>query len=405
VKTRSLQVWFISVVVLLAGTLSLSSRAEEPGGREDDKDVNVNLTMTKLWCDHTTEPHEDEPYLVVTGKTSDGKLIASRIPKDGHWDINDGRAPRAVEHQPIWSGLISNGAHADLKIFIMEKDDNPPDDGRRLAAAAARFSGPDSDIEKLLEACIWHRKPTVFNHDFVRDEEGKWRYSAELTVGNSDDVPGVVGVGLSNKEGDLQATWRAVLRGRDQGTPAGQPGTRRFRLDGDGSRYDLYLNLVSTSRLPTVNQPAPGRRYHLQSNATLLCLDVRGKVVQQNADVCQAQPQPEQVWELIPSENHAGFFYIRTCLKPGQDGDFRYLDVFHANRVVGGRVCLASRHAAQVWKLIPAQRPGYFHVQSYISGLFLDVFGASPAIGERVCQAAIAPAQVWGFVDAGKIRD
>lgn len=221
--------------------------------------------------------------------------------------------------------------------------------------------------------------------------------------GPIDDLKQLIG----DVEGRLQG---ALIEEADKKlTPALQEAADKFFRDNPiyaPLKGNLSIRVVTDKLLiyirslqPVVEKPKPGVNYQIQSHATMWFLDVRGAEIRDNGDVCQAPSNPAQVWQLVASEKE-GCFYIRSQLPAAPKNDaFRFLDVFGANKDVGGRICIAKQNPAQVWRLIPSEKAGYFYIQSAVSDLYLDVFSASTVIGERICQAKKHPAQVWGFVE------
>lgn len=81
--------------------------------------------MRQLLCNKTTESGEDEVYIIVAGKLSNGGYWNFRMPgATNHWDLNDGNSPREVTE---WGLASSNaplniGESATFNIYIMEED-------------------------------------------------------------------------------------------------------------------------------------------------------------------------------------------------------------------------------------------------------------------------------------------
>jgi hypothetical protein len=155
--------------------------------------------------------------------------------------------------------------------------------------------------------------------------------------------------------------------------------------------------------LPAVKDPKPGINYYLQTYVSAWSLHVNEGKVRHGGDLCQGVLDPKQVWQLIPSTRHPGYFHIRTQLPASAANEpFRFLTVFKGNHDVGGRVCLTRQKPDDVWRLLPAKQFGYFHIESRVSGLTLDVTNGSLTPGERVGQAKKHPLQAWGFVAADR---
>jgi hypothetical protein len=62
-------------------------------------------------------------------------------------------------------------------------------------------------------------------------------------------------------------------------------------------------------------------------------------------------------------------------------------------------VCQAKPNPEQVWKLAPAGG-GFYYVTSHVSGLNLSVSGASRERAAKIVQAKPDPDQVWKFAAA-----
>lgn len=154
--------------------------------------------------------------------------------------------------------------------------------------------------------------------------------------------------------------------------------------------YKAWVNSGLSQYTYTPMYPTPNKFYFVRANVSGLFLDVYGGDKTVGANVVQALPHKDQLWQLVPSET-AGYYYIQSKVSG------LYLDVLGGNQEVGGEVVQAAKHPSQVWRLVPARKPGYFHIQSKVSGLDLDVYGAAQTVGANVVQANRHDSQVWGF--------
>jgi hypothetical protein len=131
--------------------------------------------------------------------------------------------------------------------------------------------------------------------------------------------------------------------------------------------------------------PEPNKWYYLRWKISGQDLAVRGEP-RDNADIVQNPRDPKNVWRLVPSTTHPGYFHIEFRT----DKPWRYLDVYLRNRQDGGRICLAAFDADQVWRLCASNHPaeqGFFRLQTAIGDHFyLDVFQGSNRAGGRICQ-------------------
>jgi hypothetical protein len=135
--------------------------------------------------------------------------------------------------------------------------------------------------------------------------------------------------------------------------------------------------------------PIPGQWYYIRSKVSGWDLDVYGANREVGGKLCQAKINQAQVWTFIPKGD--GVYQIRSHIS-GLD-----LDVYGGNKDIGGRVCQARPTDEQVWKLIPVSG-GYYQIQSQVSGLDLDVQNGNHDIGGPVCQATPTDEQVWALI-------
>jgi hypothetical protein len=144
------------------------------------------------------------------------------------------------------------------------------------------------------------------------------------------------------------------------------------------------------------SRPAAYTFYNLKTAVSNRFLAVRDALPRDNAEIVQSERDlGKQQWRLMSSDRHPGCFHIQYMT----DDTCKYLEVFMGNKDHGGRVCLAAYHPDQVWRIIPADNPGYYYIQSDISGHCLDVTGGAREEGVRICQARCNPGQVWRFLD------
>lgn len=96
-------------------------------------DVNARIALRTLWCNEKTElSHEDEIYLLIAGKKSDGTEYTNRLPTGLTWSLANSGGPsrQAMEtkYGPIpngydlWSGSLKDGESVVINILFMEED-------------------------------------------------------------------------------------------------------------------------------------------------------------------------------------------------------------------------------------------------------------------------------------------
>ncbi len=194
----------------------------------------VLLTMPKLICRAKTEGSEDEIYLILAGRTSQGNGIAGRMPQD-HWDLDEKKPSKAeVTDIKLWEGSLPNGSTVDLTLFVLEADESPTEHAANLGRVVADQTtaggspiGVKADVERLLSQAFPHTgNPTIE----VKRQEGNMEIfgmptniprrsvSVGISFYNTDDCPGVIGIRLAvDGRGNLNADYAARARCQDRG--------------------------------------------------------------------------------------------------------------------------------------------------------------------------------------------
>lgn len=253
----------------------------------------IRLSIPSLICRAKTEGGEDEIYIILAGRTSQGRTIVGRLPKE-HWDLDEGNPAKAeIKDATLWQGDLPFGAVVEFTLFIMEEDESPSSNPVTLGLATAERTtvggspiGVKADVEKLRSDCFPHAgNPSIE----VKKLEGtqnielfgipiqtnipRKSVSVGVSFYNTDDCPGIVGIRLTlDTHGKLTSEYAARSRCEDKGwveakvqdelvpaifpkeiierikqqelsllTDLARKPTRQFWCKGDGSFYRLFL--------------------------------------------------------------------------------------------------------------------------------------------------------------------
>lgn len=178
----------------------------------------------RLSCQKTTENGQDEVYILVAGKTSDGREVRNRLPSpSGHWDINDGRDPRAFGPVRLVDMPLSPGQSARFVVAIMEEDGGTTQPWQEMAGQI--LGTIPTGITQALAGFL--------------NTIGKF-----LVFHDSDDYIGSFEIKIRNENGALNSEWAALERCNYIPNAEG-PDTHGFRLNGDGSGYFGWGNVVA----------------------------------------------------------------------------------------------------------------------------------------------------------------
>ena len=245
--------------------------------------------MPRLICRAKTEGGEDEIYLILAGRTSQGQSIVGRVPKD-HWDMDEGNPAKAeIKDMTIWQSNLPLGSVVELTLLVLEQDESPDSNPATLGLAIAERTtvggsplGVKADVEKLRSDCFPHTgNPSIEVKKLEGDMElfgmqtniTRRSVSIGISIYNTDDCPGIVGIRLTmDEDGKLTAEYAACARCEDKGwaeaklpaepvptflpkeliarvqqqelallTELAKKPTRQFHCKGDGSFYRLFL--------------------------------------------------------------------------------------------------------------------------------------------------------------------
>jgi len=179
----------------------------------------ARLGIQGLCCDKTTELGEDEVYMIVAARASDGRTWGFRLPdSSGHWDMNDGQddSNHCISNVTIWDAPLPDGQDVTISVAIMEEDGGTSRPYTDIAAAMLQTSG---DPVGMLTGQILG----VIGHFFP--------------LGNSDDFIGAFSVMISNVDNTLQVAWRPKDCVTSEIVNIHGANTHEFRMNGDGSNY------------------------------------------------------------------------------------------------------------------------------------------------------------------------
>jgi hypothetical protein len=196
---------------------------------------NVTLFMQTLHCGGTTDNglqgDEDEIYLLVAGKRSNGSEFSQRIPSSGHWSMDEDPPDSRQNKNSVnlWSGHLAPGESVEITIIVAEEDQSGKEQmAIRAASQAARNTTiGDPIIGTILKI-------------------------AGLLGGflvNTDDYPGAFAVEISNVSGQIRTRWACKEACEDKGPVTagcpqnGQCGAQEFWLNNDGSHYRAFMRV------------------------------------------------------------------------------------------------------------------------------------------------------------------
>lgn len=188
-----------------------------------------------LACDKTTEHGQDEVYMIVTVKTSDGREAKVRLPQDaahreeGHWNMNDNQDDGDPVHRrrgiELANVALAPGQTADITVMIFEEDGGMPGGWMQLAGAVLTAS---KEPKAVVAGTVLGILGSLANKFNVRD---------------TDDYIGSFGVFVKNESGKLTAEYRPLDRIASQIPNIHGANTHEFRMNGDGSNYVAWANV------------------------------------------------------------------------------------------------------------------------------------------------------------------
>jgi hypothetical protein len=190
--------------------------------------------VVNLDCMDTTEAGEDEVYIILIGKTSDGRVVQARLPADmpheeaGHWNMNDGDDDnnKHINGIRLATADLASGQSIAWDVLLMEEDGGTSARWQELASAILKETG---DPYALAAAGIL---------DFMKKVGFK-------IVDDKDEFLGAWSVVVTNKGGTLNTEWRAMNRifqedpeRKDQFLPRN---SHRFYLNGGNNDQRYHM--------------------------------------------------------------------------------------------------------------------------------------------------------------------
>lgn len=209
-----------AITAVAAVPLSFAPSLIRPASARGGNDTVV-FSMPYLESFQTTEHGEDEVYLIVAGKRSDGGSFQYRFPNGSdHWDLNDGEGDPPVRNQTLINfNNFDPGDSADLVVTVMEEDGGVAGGWISLGSAVV------GAINKPAGAII----STI----------GQF-----LNFGDSDDVIGVFSVHIENINGDVFTSIKPIDRVYDISDPGKYWITFNVNMNGDGSKYKSQFSVT-----------------------------------------------------------------------------------------------------------------------------------------------------------------
>lgn len=179
--------------------------------------------MQGLCCDNTTEYGEDEIYIIVVGKYSNGDTFGYRLPGETtHWDMNDGGDKHCISNVDLATFDLNEGESISIVISIMEEDGGNP---QKYTNIVAGILGSTTNPYGIAAGTIISIIGNVLPHD-------------------SDDWIGTFACQISRQGNDLAVDWRPVNRVSGVINEIHGHNTCEFRMNGDGSNYVGWYHII-----------------------------------------------------------------------------------------------------------------------------------------------------------------
>jgi hypothetical protein len=219
--------------------------------------ITAKLVMHELHCAKTTGElrlgpignPEDEIYVLIKGKKSDGTRIDKRVPGNGVWSMIDKDGPkRKMTNVTLWGGELKNGESVDLFVLFMEED------RKRFDAYTKQFDQMlDSQrFASMAKAVGGGGKKDDATEDIIREILKELIKLVTREIENdTDDVPGAVRVRMWNENGNIRSSWQAYDSSeevKDKRRDKNWSASSTFNLKGHGT---LYQCTVEATSLPT----------------------------------------------------------------------------------------------------------------------------------------------------------
>lgn len=195
------------------------------------------LEIKRLCCDNTTENGADEVYIIVTAKSSKGRIISTRFPGErNHFDMNDSNQPTnnwtgdshcisdGFRFEHIFDNQISRGERWDVIIVVLEEDGGTTKTAQEIGGAILTETGDPIAVTvgQVLGALS---KLGVYATD-------------------KDDYIGSIVLHVSfDDNGQMSSSYKELDRARITSMPDGDSRQIEGRFGGDGSDYLFQFHL------------------------------------------------------------------------------------------------------------------------------------------------------------------
>ena len=177
--------------------------------------VHAGIWIETLWCGHTTEAGEDEIYMLIGWKKSDGSTRSYRWPSDhGHIDMNDSgpKQNRFGINIMLWEGDLADGESVAVYTAVMEEDGGLPGDVLERISQGIGAVGGGNPITDIVGGVLG----------------GLGEFLNLIGIRDTDDFPGSFAIQLKNEGGRLIQSWQAVERCLSLGVPPNHPEQARW---------------------------------------------------------------------------------------------------------------------------------------------------------------------------------
>lgn len=214
------------------------------------------LNIPTLFCGKTTESGEDEIYLLVTFRNSNGTTGNIRVPFNNHFDINDTEhndKPNTATRLTIPHVLdfdLANNERIDIFCSIMEEDDG----------SGAQYNSAGVKVLRIANA----NNGDIFNTITGSIYKGILANIASTNhLSNSDDWIGAFSCRITKNNNALSINFKRIDNSNSKGgqtqvstaIPPIPPDTQlvnaanravNFAFTGDGSKYNALVAITTS---------------------------------------------------------------------------------------------------------------------------------------------------------------
>ncbi|PCH56917.1 MAG: hypothetical protein COC15_02270 [Legionellales bacterium] len=172
--------------LLTTGIILIGCLFSATGSCSEDKKLTLNLVLSSIKAEKTSETRGDELYFSITQYSSEKDAKQELIPTFPTYWLSKNLSQ--IKNVPIWKTDLALGEEVKLIISLLEKDAPPWELDDHIGSVQLKVSNVDGNLEYMWELPDFKKLPAIdlidtgLDSEFLMQGHGEYRVKFKLTT-------------------------------------------------------------------------------------------------------------------------------------------------------------------------------------------------------------------------------